>query len=103
MGRAYHPGENRLVAGPAFNDMPVNRRSKAAGVGVVQVVPGSPADRASLRPGDIIVSLDGTTVSSIDEIHRFLSQATIGSAVRVGVLRNGQRLYLPAHLASSPE
>ncbi|MDQ5852223.1 MAG: trypsin-like peptidase domain-containing protein [Chloroflexota bacterium] len=77
--------------------------STRAGVGIVQVVPGSPAERAGLRPRDVILSLDDTPVSSSDEVHRFLTRARIGATVRVGILRDGQRLELPAVLATSPE
>ncbi|MDP9371601.1 MAG: trypsin-like peptidase domain-containing protein [Chloroflexota bacterium] len=73
------------------------------GIGVAQVLPGSPADRAGIQAGDTIVSLDGTPTGTIDALQRFLSGAPIGSTVRVGVLRRGRRLDLPAALAAAPE
>lgn len=75
----------------------------AAGVGVLQVVAGSPAEGAGIRPGDVIVALDETPIGSVDDLHRFLSHAPIGDVVRVSVLRGGQRLELRALLATSPE
>lgn len=78
-------------------------RAAAQGVAVLQVLPGSPADRAGIRPGDILVALNDTLMTTIDDVHRFLSRVEIGSTVRVGVLREGQRLDLPATLTELPE
>lgn len=74
-----------------------------SGIGVLQVVPGSPAERAGLRPRDVIVSLEEEPMGSVDDLHRYLSRAPIGATVRVGILRDGQRLSLRAPLAPSPE
>ncbi|MPZ13364.1 MAG: PDZ domain-containing protein [Chloroflexi bacterium] len=74
-----------------------------SGVGVVQVIPGSPADRVGIRPGDVIVALDEAPVRGIDDLHRYLSGAPIEETVRVSLLRDGQRLDLVAALAPSPE
>ena len=77
--------------------------ARAAGVGVLQVVAGSPAEGAGIRPGDVIVALDETPIGSVDDLHRFLSRARIGDVVRVSVLRSGQLLELRALLAASPD
>lgn len=73
------------------------------GIGVIQVMPGSPADLAGIRVGDIIVGIDGTPVSGLDDVHRFLSRAAIGATMRITVLRRNQRLDLTAILAQMPE
>src|SRR5262249_42439102 len=49
-----------------------------AGVLVVQVVAGAPAERAGLRPGDVILSLNGSATPSVDATHSVLSRETIG-------------------------
>ncbi len=77
--------------------------TQTTAIGVLQVVPSSPAERAGLKPGDLIVALDGTPMSSVDDVHRFLTHAPIGASVRVGVLRGGQRLELPAVLDAAPQ
>ena len=53
-----------------------------SGVGVVQVAPGSPAEAAGLQPRDVIVRLDDTPITDVDDIHRYLSRAAIGATVR---------------------
>jgi S1-C subfamily serine protease len=68
--------------------------TQAAGLGVMQVSPGSPADLAGIRPGDTIVSLGGEPVTSVDDVHRFLNRAQAGSTAKVGVLRGGDRIDL---------
>jgi S1-C subfamily serine protease len=72
-----------------------------AGVEVVDVVPGSPAAAAGLRPEDLIVSIDDTPVERIDDVQRVLVGDRIGATVELDVLREGRRIALelvPAEL-----
>jgi len=73
------------------------------GVAVVNVLTGSPAEAAGVRPGDVIVALDDTTVRTIDDVHRFLSRAPIGADTQIGVLRGAERISLTAKLVAAPE
>ncbi len=70
---------------------------------MLQVTPEGPADRAGIRPGDLLVSIDGLPLEGIDDLHRFLSRATIGATVTVGVVREGRLLTLPVTLGAEPE
>ncbi len=79
------------------------RLDRATGVGVVHVVPGSPAERAGIRPGDTIIALDGSPISSADDLQRLLSRLPLDAEVRVGLLRGGQRLELATRLTAPPE
>jgi serine protease Do len=54
----------------------------------------SPAYRAGLRPGDVIVSFNGTAVNDPAHLSRLVSDAAIGSTARIGIIREGQRLEL---------
>ena len=65
----------------------VGRRS---GVEVVEVVEGSPADRAGLRPEDLIVEVDGSPVLGVDDLQRLMVAELIGSAVDVVAFRDGR-------------
>jgi len=65
----------------------VGRRS---GVEVVEVVEGSPADRAGLRPEDLIVEVDGSPVVGVDDLQRLMVAELIGSAVDVVAFRDGR-------------
>ena len=66
-----------------------------AGALVAQVTPGGPADRGGLRRGDVVLSIDGRDVQDIREIPRAVSNAVVGSTVRLGILREARRLELP--------
>jgi S1-C subfamily serine protease len=63
-----------------------------AGVRVVEVQSGSPAQTAGLEPGDVILSLDQDTVTGIDDIARVLDGGKIGKRVSVRVLRDAARI-----------
>src|ERR671935_1212069 len=73
-----------------------------SGVEVVQVVEGSPAERAGLRPEDLIFAIDGGSITSVDELHRLMVSDAIGRTLRLSLIREGRRLELdlvPAELA----
>jgi len=77
------------------------RLGRASGVEVVQVVQGSPAAEAGLRPEDLIVELDGSVVADVADIQRLMVVEKIGAPVPVRVLREGRELELsliPAEL-----
>ena len=67
---------------------------RRSGVEVVQVVPGSPADRAGLRAEDLIVALGGRPVEDVDDLQRLMTGELIGSAVAATVLRQGETVEL---------
>jgi serine protease Do len=69
-------------------------RDQAAGVEVIEVTPDSPAERAGLRPEDLIVELAGTRVSGVEDIQRLMVADLIGAEVEVVVLRRGEPLAL---------
>jgi len=72
-----------------------------AGVEVVQVVEGTPAAAAGLRPEDLIVELDGSPITGVDDLQRLMVVERIGAKVPVRVLREGRELTLelvPAEL-----
>jgi len=74
---------------------------RVSGVEVVQVVEGSPAAEAGLRPEDLVVELDGSPVTEVGDIQRLMVVEKIGAAVPLRVLRGGQELELalvPAEL-----
>jgi len=72
-------------------------------VSVREVMPHSPAERAGLLAGDIILALDETPMSGVDDLHRFLTTREVSSTVRVALLREGQRRVLPVILAAAPD
>ena len=76
--------------------------SMRAGVLVVSVTEGGPAAGAGLRPGDVILSLDGSPTPSVDAIHRLLDRQAIGRRLRLSVLRGEALSELEAVVAPRP-
>jgi S1-C subfamily serine protease len=64
------------------------------GVEVVSVMEDSPARRAGVLPGDVIVSLDGSRVEEVGDLQALLTEERIGREGTLGVVREGRRLEL---------
>jgi serine protease Do len=67
---------------------------QAAGVEIVEVVPGSPAAQAGLRAEDLIVAVDGVAVDGVDDVQRLMVGDRIGTDVRLDVIRGGRAFEL---------
>jgi len=59
-----------------------------SGVQIMAVTPGSPAYRAGIREGDIIISVGQQPILSITDIHHLLTKDTIGHSLRLTLLRD---------------
>lgn len=64
------------------------------GVLVVDIMPGSPADRGGVQKGDVLVGLAGERVAGIDDLLRLLTESRIGDITPIAVLRGNALLYL---------
>ncbi len=84
------------------------------GLLIRSVLQGSPAQRAGLRGlrqdsygdviiGDIITSVDGTQMNSIDDLYKFLDKKQINDTVQVEIFRDGKRLTVPLRLSALPQ
>ncbi len=70
---------------------------------VRQVENGSAADKAGIKPGDVIVSLDGTRILHMHDLPIRVSRHKPGDKVRVGLIRNGRPLVLTVRVEKMPE
>jgi S1-C subfamily serine protease len=68
--------------------------SMRTAVEVVSVVEGSPAERAGLRPEDMIVAIDDTPTASVDDVQRLMVAELIGRPVTARVVREGRVIEL---------
>jgi len=64
------------------------------GMLIIGVEPGSPASRAGLREGDIVVEFNGQTIAGIDDLHKQLTGLHVGVKSAIAVLRNTEKLSL---------
>jgi serine protease Do len=60
-----------------------------SGALVGDVTPGSPAEKAGIKPGDIIVEFNGKPIKEMNELPRLVAAVPVGRVVEVKVLRNG--------------
>jgi S1-C subfamily serine protease len=65
-----------------------------SGVMIVSIQPDSPALRAGLRVGDIIVGFGGTPVSGIDDLHKLLTQEKVGVSFPIAIIRGTEKVML---------
>jgi S1-C subfamily serine protease len=91
----------RSWIGVVGQNVPIHRRvvrfhrlAAEYGVLVAGIESGSPASRAGLREGDVIVAFAGEPVSGIDELHRHLVAKVIGVPSLVTVVRQTEKLDL---------
>ncbi len=91
-----------LAGGP--RPLPPQARGRYAtdsGIEVVEVVEGSPADRAGLKPEDLVIEVDGVPTPGVGELQRLMVAELIGTGVSLRLLRQGRELELelfPAEL-----
>ncbi|MBO0808829.1 MAG: PDZ domain-containing protein, partial [Actinobacteria bacterium] len=79
-----------LVSVPA--PLPVSLRQRfgrSAGLRVVEVVPGGPADRSGLRAGDLLLTAAGQPVTQAQDLQRLMFAEAIGRPLAITVMRNG--------------
>jgi S1-C subfamily serine protease len=109
-GRLIRDGRvRRGYIGVAGQTVPIPRRLARAhalrmetGVAVMSVEPKSPAERAGLAAGDVVVGFDGQPAASIDGLHRLLTEARVGKAVPVVALRRAEVVSLAVVPEESP-
>ena len=91
----------RSYIGVSAQTVPVHRRvvrfydlPKESGALVLSVEENSPAKRAGLRDGDVIVALEGKPVAGVDDLHRVLTDIPAGVSCSLAVLRYTDKLEL---------
>ena len=94
----------RAYLGIAGGGRPLPPRVAAAvgqdqGVEVMQVVPGSPAARAGIRSGDLILELDGVPITDARDLQRLMVGDVIGRSVQAVVWRDGKPRTITLHPA----
>jgi serine protease Do len=77
--------------------------SQGGGALVAEVIPGSPAAKAGIERGDIILELNGQPVSEPDDLSVRISQTPPGTTVHLQISRNGLMRYFDVMLGELPE
>ena len=61
---------------------------------VIGIEPGSPAARAGLREGDIVVEFNGQVIAGIDDLHKLLTGELVGVRSPIVILRGTEKSQL---------
>jgi S1-C subfamily serine protease len=101
-GRLLRDGKiKRSYIGVEAQTAPLHRRlvrfyylGSETGVFVMSIDDGSPAKKAGLREGDVIIALDGKPVAGVDDLHRLLTDARVGVSNSLTVVRHTEKLEL---------
>ena len=98
----------RSYIGVAGQNVPLHRRvirfynlSLETGVLVVSVEKNSPAERAGLREGDLIVAFNGQPIGSVHDLHKILVGEQIGVSASLTIIRHTEKMELPILPAES--
>ncbi len=78
------------------------QQGQEAGLLIVSIEPGSPAERGGLLIGDTLVALDSTPVRRHDDIQSRLTPESVGTSVRVRVIRGGEVKELTVTIGDRP-
>jgi S1-C subfamily serine protease len=98
----------RSYIGVAGQDVKLHRRivrfynlPVESGLLVLSVEPGSPAEAARLREGDVVVEFNGHPISGVDDLHKQLIEDRIGAESTLTIVRNTEKLNVPIVPAES--
>lgn len=102
-----HGRVNRGFLGVQCREVPLpppaarqfNLGEQRHGIEVMGVEPNGPADDAGIREGDVLLSLGERPASSVDDLHKLLTQLPVGVPATVVILRDGrklERMLIPA-------
>src|SRR5207248_2967988 len=98
---AFDPGQSGVFQTPPWMGVQMDATS-GAGVGVVHVVRGSPAEKGGVKTGDRIVAVDGSKDATPGDVTRAVQMHRIGDSVNVELERAGSAVKAQLVLASRP-
>jgi serine protease Do len=103
----FHEGTNTGFAGFAPADLDQGLRNQIgytgqSGLAVSQVEPGTPADKAGLEPGDVILQVDGKPVPNADALRKYIASKKPGDVLHLDVWSQGVKKFIAITLEERP-
>ncbi len=110
-GRLIRDGKiTRSYIGVAGQNVPIHQRlvrfyklETHTGIFVIHVEENSPAAQAGVEEGDIIIALDRQNVTTVDDLHRVLTEERVGKPMPLTILRRYERMDLLVEPAARGE
>jgi S1-C subfamily serine protease len=99
-GRATHPWLG--ITGGNITPEAAKEFGVEKGAFIREVIPSGPADKAGIRPSDIVASFAGEAIETMDDLVVAIRQHRVGERVEMVVVRDGRRLTLSATLGDKP-
>lgn len=96
-------GERLAIGGDDRAWLGLTLETVEDGVRIVAVTPGSPADEAGVRQGDVIMWMDGNRVRHKDDVIEAMGEVQVGEQVTLTLRRDGQELDLKVTAGERPE
>jgi serine protease Do len=75
---------------------------KAEGILVSEVTPGSPAEKAGLKQGDVVLSLNGALLSDVADLRNRIASTKPGSTAALEIIREGRKEQVQVEIAEQP-
>jgi serine protease Do len=72
------------------------------GVEITRVSPDSPAERAGLKAGDVLLTYNGTKIDGIEQLSRLVRETPVGRDVKIELWRNGSAQTVTARIGQHP-
>jgi pimeloyl-ACP methyl ester carboxylesterase len=76
--------------------------ARGAGVLIEAVVPNTTAEDDGIKPGDVLLAVNGRSVGSVENVLAAVAAMTVGQKFEVSLARDGQRIVLPMTLKERP-
>jgi serine protease Do len=79
------------------------KMKEARGAVIAQLTDGSPAEKAGLKPEDVVLSVDDVLIQDQTDLSRYVAGKTPGTTVKLKILRGGDEKTVPVTLGTFPE
>ncbi len=90
------------ISGMDLNEKTAKANNLVAGIYVKSVDDFSAAEKAGIKPGDVIIETDGKKISTMDELNEIKNSHKIGEEMKIKVNRDGQEKELTITLGEQP-
>jgi S1-C subfamily serine protease len=101
-----HQGTGTAFAGVALQDLTTGLKNQigynGSGVAIIQIVPGTPADKAGLQPGDVILDADGKAFTTSADLVKYIGSKKPGDVLRLNVWSQGVKRFVAVTLEERP-